>query len=223
MRKYFFDENYFETIDNEKKAYWLGFITADGSITSSNKETKSLRLRINIHERDKSILEMLKNDLNATVVIKHFISKGDRNYRDSPQVKIELNSNKLCEDLIRHGLCQNKTYGFELPQLKTKYIRHYLRGYFDGDGHVGFVERKNSDKTRFNFEIVSKTIKILQYFQTELQKYNIKINIYQRKSNGMFRLMTASKKEGLKLFHYLYDNSYTYIKRKHDVFCDIAV
>lgn len=40
-RKYKFDENFFENIDTEEKAYWLGFIYADGAVF---KRTLSIRL-----------------------------------------------------------------------------------------------------------------------------------------------------------------------------------
>ena len=44
MRKYYFNEKFFDEIDTIEKAYWLGFICADGSVTNSSKNNKSLRM-----------------------------------------------------------------------------------------------------------------------------------------------------------------------------------
>jgi len=228
MRKYHFDENYFENIDTEKKAYWLGFIASDGSLNYGSKETASLRIHISVHERDETHLAQFRKDINGDFKIKRFLTTSFEalGYSPSSMVRVDVNSNKLCKDLMKQGICFNKTYHLKIPNLDNEFIRHYLRGYFDGDGHVGFVKRKGIEshrKDRFNFEIVSKTVEILEYFQYNLRQNDINANIYQRKSNGMFRLVTASRKEGLKLFHYIYKNSNTYMQRKYDVFCKIAV
>ena len=53
-----FDENYFENIDTERKAYWLGFIYADGNVIGN-------RLRIEIKAEDGYLLDELNNDLGS--------------------------------------------------------------------------------------------------------------------------------------------------------------
>jgi len=49
-RRYNLDETFFEKIDNEEKAYWLGFLAGDGAITDENR----LRLRLAIKDKKAS-------------------------------------------------------------------------------------------------------------------------------------------------------------------------
>ena len=66
-RKYQYNDNYFELIDTEEKAYWLGFIWADGYIWESNKQR---RLRISLNHKDKCHLENFRKSLNGNMEIK---------------------------------------------------------------------------------------------------------------------------------------------------------
>ena len=74
MRKYYFNEKFFDEINTIEKAYWLGFICADGSILNHSKVTKSLQMRINIHEKDDYLLEEFKKDIEGNVPIRYFIA-----------------------------------------------------------------------------------------------------------------------------------------------------
>lgn len=56
-RQYNIDENYFDTINTEEKAYWLGFIYADGFITNPlSFRMKQFYLRICIDTSLEAIL-----------------------------------------------------------------------------------------------------------------------------------------------------------------------
>ena len=72
IRKHFFNENYFENIDTEEKAYWLGFISADGSICKSSKYN-SYRLVLNLNRLDEHHILKFKNAICANDInIKHY-------------------------------------------------------------------------------------------------------------------------------------------------------
>lgn len=216
MRKYYFDENYFENINTEDKAYWLGFIAADGCIVSTNKKTKSLRLLINLHEKDVAVLEKLRDCLNGDMPIKHFVSNKGKVKMESQQVRIHINSNKLCEDLISHGVGFKKTFDLAMPNIREDLIRHFIRGYFDGDGCFTCYRRKdNPNKYRYGFEIVGQSESILKYMQDYFIKRGIKTNIYSRSTNTTKRLMTGSKGEILKLIDLMYSDCNLYIERKY--------
>jgi len=57
-----FDESYFECVDTEYKAYFLGFISADGCVRQRTKKCKLLS--ININKKDIDILEKFKVAIN---------------------------------------------------------------------------------------------------------------------------------------------------------------
>ena len=74
-RYYFFDFDFFEKIDNELSAYWLGFIYADGCVEKKNKYGEQ-SFKIAIHEKDQEILEHFKEDIKSTYPIRKDNSKG---------------------------------------------------------------------------------------------------------------------------------------------------
>lgn len=117
-----FNEDFFENIDSEEKAYMLGFISADGYIVGERT------LCINLHNKDEEILIRFCDLLNSEYKI---FNKGDC-YR-----VLQLNSKKMVNDLSKYGVVQNKTGNLKIPSIKHNLIRHYIRGVFDGDGHVG--------------------------------------------------------------------------------------
>lgn len=131
------DDRYFDVIDTEHKAYWLGFIFADGTVYKN-------QLSIEIHERDKELLERFKEDLklNSKISIRH---------RDNTTLCcIRMTSPHLCASLARYGIVPNKTKNTShLPEVPNELLPHFLRGLIDGDGwitvdkagryHIGFV------------------------------------------------------------------------------------
>src|SRR5271166_7037406 len=57
----------FETIDSEEKAYWLGFLLADGSIQVRKNVQKIVKLALAIE--DKEHLEKFKKFVNSKLAI----------------------------------------------------------------------------------------------------------------------------------------------------------
>jgi DNA-binding transcriptional regulator WhiA len=71
--KYTVDHTYFNKINTESKAYWLGFIYADGFITTSKY---SKYFGVSLSEHDEDHLEKLKNAMQATNPLKHYINNS---------------------------------------------------------------------------------------------------------------------------------------------------
>lgn len=152
-KKYTFNEHYFDAIDNEYKAYWLGFLMADGY----NHESKSC-IAIRLQLEDKEILEKFKNELNYTGHIYEFhritaVNKLNRSY-----CELNLCSPIFSESLSKLGCIQGKTYLLQFPDLRTDLIQHFIRGYFDGDGCLSITSRKDrtSNSKCYQFNIAGK-------------------------------------------------------------------
>ena len=71
MSEYNYNEKYFETIDNEHKAYWLGFLYADGYVEPIYRKNKikAFRIEIGLSIEDKHHLELLLQDIESDVPI----------------------------------------------------------------------------------------------------------------------------------------------------------
>lgn len=129
-RKYFFNESYFEKIDSEEKAYFLGLIYADGCNTGEG-------LKIGLQLKDSYILDKLAKKLNYHGLPNITSNKKLPNNFYSVYY---FYSKKLSKDLINLGVLRRKTYFLEFPNteiIPEEYQSHFIRGYFDGDGCIG--------------------------------------------------------------------------------------
>lgn len=136
---------------------------------------------------------------------------------------IDITSSKLCESLVNLGFGYNKTYiEHTLPKMDPKLFRHFIRGYFDGDGSITGSYRKpqesRKERMTMNFTIEFKTAQLALEFQKEFAKNGIKSSVIYLERDDMYRLATASIPNIKSLFHFLYDNSNFYGNRKYKKF-----
>ena len=132
VKIYNVNEDYFSVIDTEEKAYFLGYLYADGNIEQGSK-----RFQLSLHVKDLKILEKFKQSLLFTGPLRHIVNKN--------MVSLRVYSLKMCKDLKNLGVVPNKGRILVFPnldQVPVLYLNHFIRGYFDGDGHVR--KRKNS-------------------------------------------------------------------------------
>ncbi len=127
-RKYFFDEHFFDVIDTEEKAYWLGFITADGTLNKTGYSVK-----ITLQRNDRLHLQSFLDALQHTGPVRDH----DTLYQNgvSPMSTVVASSKLLHEGLMSRGLMPNKTWVVKPSKsVPINLLRHYWRGCFDGDG-----------------------------------------------------------------------------------------
>jgi len=212
VKKYSCDENFFEKIDNEYKSYWLGFIAADGNVMSKPSYT----LHIGLESSDACHIEEFKKHINATNPVRHSLYKYNK-YNDNRFLKlsrIDIYSQKIISDLNTHGIMPNKTKQLNWNDLTKnipdELIRHFIRGYFDGDG----CWRIRKNKLGFNIGSASE-----MYFLEGIQNWlcnTLELNknkIYVRKDR--FKVLTYGGHNQCKKIHALmYNNSNIRLERK---------
>lgn len=125
------DRTYFQSIDSEIKAYTLGLLTADGFISNTTKHRK---LGIELQRPDSIVLHTICKSILNEPDCDHFINQI---YREGkiPTEKLEIYSRDLVEQLIALGFGR-KSERQCVRDLSGDLTRHYLRGLFDGDGHI---------------------------------------------------------------------------------------
>lgn len=132
-RKYFHDETFFENIDTEEKAYWLGFMYADGWIIDKTNRYGEDAFGISLKKSDEEHLKKFLKAIKATNPVNYDNSKQI----GEPLAKVQLTSQKTVDDLIKHGCFKKKTYILRPPTIiDEKLLYHFIRGFFDGDGSI---------------------------------------------------------------------------------------
>jgi len=211
-KKYDVNSNYFEDINTEEKSYWLGFLYADGYV----RLRRSGELKLKLKQTDREHIELFRVCIESTHPIKNDISNvkyGNNKISKSKLSYISINNTKMVKDLIKFGCVNNKSFIIKLPKLKNDLIRHFIRGYFDGDGCI-YISKNNNNCT---FNITSGSKNIIDDINDVFKNIQI-IKCYIKITKNTYRLNIYDKIELLKLYNYLYDNSTIYLKRKFNKF-----
>jgi hypothetical protein len=198
------NENFFHNIDSEEKAYFLGFICADGSINNDRN-----KLSITLNTKDIDILLKLKFLLKTTAPVTQRIYSDKRNGTIIYTTNIQIYSKKIVSDLNVFGVNENKSNQLRLPKINEILIRHFLRGLFDGDGHIG---------KQCSLISTCECLDDIVYF---LNKFNINVNKYRETINEEKNIHKIYfSKDRIKLLNLLYDDSNIYLGRKYFAYLD---
>lgn len=211
--------NYFDSIDTEEKAYWLGFIFADGNISKSERMYKgklkrgNYRFELSLKAEDKSHLEKFAKAIgfNKEVKISKAVNRANR-------CRLYFNNKHLWTILNSYGCTPNKSLTLTFPKLEIflnkELIKHFIRGYIDGDGSICY---RNAVHTDFQLRILG-TENFLTILQQQLplekqNKLHKDINIFE---------LCFSGSRGLYVCNYLYKNSNIHLDRKYSRYIEYS-
>jgi len=201
-KKYNVDEYYFDKIDTSDKAYWLGFLYADGYVIKKKSTYYS-----GILIKDLEHIELFKKCIKSEHIIKNATTKNNYSFN--------IYNKKFSENLIKNGVIPNKTKKICFPDIDNMMISHFIRGFFDGDGSI------IATKKTLSFTICCASKDFLESIRENLLinvDINSKLNIYERK-DGLYNIITSSIEDINKINKYLYnDSDELYLKRKKNKF-----
>lgn len=213
-RKYSIDENFFDVIDNSNKAYFLGFLMADGY----NHEERNV-IEVSCSMKDKDILEKLSIAVKSSKPIRYVESNGIKSYR------LEMVSKQMSMSLARHGCGQAKTFVIVFPDIPSTLYKDFIRGYFDGDGCISysFIQSNN-----IHGSILCGTVRIvgthllckfIAKYLEETMGINTSILCRHPENNNNIRtLQISGNKQVISFMEYIYDNANIWLDRKHRKF-----
>ena len=214
-----FNEHIFDSIDTEEKAYWLGFIFADGTISSSplTQERKNrYAFELSLKGDDSSHLEKFNNFMqyeNDHVTI----SNSTCNNKVFKRCRWNVANKHLWNTMNNYGCTPNKSLTLEFPDESIfkdeSLIRHFIRGYFDGDGCFTRGIHKL---------IVSPIISILG----TPQFINVLKNIlpmetlitHDKRRTDQTIILNFHKEEGIQFINYIYNDANIYLDRKYKLY-----
>jgi len=205
------NEDYFNKIDTENKAYILGYAIADACII---KCQNSLYFAMDLNSNDKYVLELIDNELNGNGKIYSNVKRNTSS--------ISYGSKRLCESLSKYGITQKKTGKEYLPlnEIDEKFIKHLIRGFFDGDGTV-FMRTDNSKlyNKRLEFGFCGNSFILQQIKDILLNELNISDNkIVVRKERSICQIMFSKYDDIINFYNYLYSETGFCLKRKKEKF-----
>ncbi len=219
VTKYNFNRRFFSEINSEEKAYWLGFIAADGGIRDSKD---SFGLAISLAEKDGEHLMRFLQSIDSDHPI-HLRKGGPGDCKGKDFIRqdqrwVFIGSKQLAQDLSLHGITPRKTYTLSWPVIPEENYRHYLRGYFDGDGFWGVSLKDGGKRTVIKFSVTS-SLPFLYGAQDYLvNKLNLARNKITEvgKSGKIGCLEYSAKQQCLCIAKLLYDDATIFLPRKFE-------
>ena len=211
-KKYTVNYDYFKNIDSEDKAYWFGFILADGYVSLDNHYLFGLSII------DKEHLEKFKNTIEYTGSIKSY-SKTTNNGVWSLLVR----DKKFVMSLIEKGVIPRKTMFVTFPDfIDNDLLNHFIRGYWDGDGTVSFLTNTKHHKYYFSASVLG-TKMFLEVLSKMLKdKCGLKsASLYYVKNSHIWSF-SRSTLQALKVCNYLYKDASIFLERKRDKYIEYA-
>lgn len=209
ITKNLFPINFFENIDTEEKAYWLGFIEADGCI---NEQNNSRKLVISLSKDDKDHLQKFADMFWADIM------------PTKEQVCVQISSKEIYNDLIKNGIMPQKSFQpnkFQLLNIREDLINHVIRGIFDGDGWISHIQ--SSNQSCFGICGNKELLEQIQDYFLENKIVDTKTKILKGDSTSPYfgKLQYGGQIQAIKIATYLYQNATLYLDRKYKTFENI--
>lgn len=199
-RKLSVNEFFFKEINDEKQAYWLGLLFADGY---HNKNSLVLSLK----EEDLEHLYLFRSDIESSHKITSCISGHGSKIK-----RISISSVKICNDLDAIGCTQAKSRTIKYPNIHKNLQQHFIRGVSDGDGCFGLNKNKRVKRAYWKWHIYSLSFQFLD----SIKKCLVENGIGATRNNNV--VSVCGKNNLSNLYDFLYRNSSRSLKRKKDIF-----
>lgn len=207
--KYSIDENYFDNIDTNNKAYIMGLLFSDGTVNR-----KSNAVALSLQEEDRHILESIQKELMTDKPL-GFIDYKSKNPNHKNQYCLTLNNKHIHDTLIAHGVIPNKSLLLEFPTcIEPQFYSKFILGIMDGDGTIS----KNPKDKRCSFLSTEPfCLSAKEIIEHELN-IHCSIMLGTNKNSVTRVLQIAGNNQVKKFLDWLYDDAELYLYRKHAIY-----
>lgn len=204
---------------SDKMAYVLGVIYTDGNLRSGilrdPTSSDTLRVgRLTVSQKEPELLTKILKLMNCNAKLLFRKRRALKACVAGALHYFHINNNEIYDDLVRIGLSPNKSFRIKFPEIPCIFVRHFIRGCWDGDGSVYFEKRHQQIKTSFVSGSPAFIDGMLVHFYKEGFK---KRTVYKTGKSFYFRF---SGEQCKKLYHYFYDGvpSNQFLSRKYLIF-----
>lgn len=198
------NEDIFSIIDTEEKAYWLGFLYADGSIIDKGKRHA---VEFALKEEDEYHVIAFKEFMGTTAPIKKRIVKlNDQSYIS---YRIVIHNIKIVNDLINKGCTPNKSLTLTFPDetiVPSHLLHHFMRGYFEGDGTL--IIRKDG-------QMVLEVLGTKDFLLVVREKFNLPNTKFYHHGKA-YGTRHSGNRRCKQFLEQIYKDASIYLKRKYE-------
>ena len=213
-RELLFNINKFDIIDTEEKAYWLGFLYADGCVFERIRGKQHdywVKLKLAIVDYDHLIkYKNFLEDIRGDECVKTFKSKSI-NGEIREYCSYTSYNKHFTNSLISLGCIQRKSLVLKFPDenifSNKELVYDFIRGYIDGDGCL----TTNGVFGRLQISIVG-TFEFLKGIQKYFPQFK-SIHL-DKKGSKIYKINCAANKAD-EVAYKLYEHATIYLDRKH--------
>lgn len=227
MSRYTINEKYFDNIDTEDKAYWLGFIWCDGYVGyRKRKYSEEYSLKVDLVDSDIGHLEKMRKYLDSNHKIKIY-KNGKGAYSGGRIARLYICNKYMCSNLYhKYGLTPNRNDAtIVFSYIPKNLIRHFIRGVLDADGNFNKYLDKNN-YTKMNVSIT--TYKSLSYL---INKHLYDLGLAESMLKGYKRnkgrdghsinISFSGINQAQRILDYIYKDSTVYLDRKYNKYINL--
>ena len=224
-----FNINYFDIIDSEDKAYWLGFSWSDGNILKRNREGRREEycFKLALSQTDQEHLEKFREYLKGDFKILNYKTKGfcdEDKYHTTAEIR--LYNKHFCQNLYNnYNLVPYRT---DIDWIKQKVpgylLNHFIRGVFDAEGNVSHYFCEGTEKIIVSFTTTNTINEFINEYLFENQICNSILKPHIRHKDGDGNCITKSYcgfYQGVRVLDFLYEGATIYLNRKYCKYLEI--
>lgn len=206
-------EHFFQDINEEAKAYFLGLLISDGNVFKDNTGRQA-SISITLHLKDEYMLEKFKEVLQINTSV---------GYDGRGCGQIAVRSNIMAEDLAKYGVVPRKSYSTYLPKISYEMMPHLIRGIFDGDGSIMAKPNLSNDgHSRFLHSIsfcgTHKLMEDISNYSFEYLNLKQKPLVYDYKDRQLSELKIQNIEDMQTFGDWMYNHSTIYLNRKKAIY-----
>lgn len=200
--KKYVDVDFFKCIDSDIKAYWLGYICADGCVHKN-------RCKLSLVSKDFEVIEKFKKDTKSNYKISTINSYDKRTKKTYIRYSIQITNLFFVENLINIGVDVDKSEHLEFPNINEEYYYSFIAGLFDGDGSVSIYRHYLKCNLISTKEVLEK---IQHIFNTKMA-----YNKVTKKNLNVYKVCWY--KDSYRILKCIYSkNPKMYLSRKYKIF-----